>query len=96
MNYGMGYNTAYVNDTMVVGGGRPYYNQPMIVQPSPQVVIVEDPVCCWSDGGRRIGLSRLLLPVAALLLSALICINLYSRQSLLDHKSIFLHRLRQI
>jgi len=39
MNYG--YNTAYVNDTMV-GGGQPYYNQPMIVQPSPQVVVVDN------------------------------------------------------
>ena len=43
MNYGMGYNTAYVDQTVVMGGGmRPYYNQPMIMQPSPQVVIVED------------------------------------------------------
>jgi hypothetical protein len=42
MNYGMGYNTAYVNDTMMVGGARPYYNQGMIIQPQPQVVIVED------------------------------------------------------
>ena len=40
MNYG--YNTAYVNDTMVVNTGQPYYNQPMVVQPQPQVVVVEN------------------------------------------------------
>lgn len=51
MNYGMGYNNAYVNETMVVGGGRPYYNQPMIVQPSPQVVIVEDPYMAGQMAG---------------------------------------------
>ena len=38
----MGYNTAYVNDTMVVNTGQPYYNQPMVVQPQPNVVVVEN------------------------------------------------------
>ena len=38
----MGYNNAYVNDTMVVGPGQPYYAQPMMVQPQPEVVVVEN------------------------------------------------------
>ena len=41
MNYGYG-GGAYVNETVAVGGVRPYYNQPMIVQPSPQVVVVDN------------------------------------------------------
>jgi len=41
MNYGM-YNTPYVNNTMVMRGNMPYYQQPLIMQPSPQVIIVED------------------------------------------------------
>ncbi len=43
MNYGAGYNQPYVQEVVTVQGyGRPqpYYNQPMIVQPQPQVVIV--------------------------------------------------------
>lgn len=39
MNYGV-YNTPYVNSTIVMGNNVPYYRQPMIVQPSPQVVVV--------------------------------------------------------
>lgn len=38
----MGYNNAYVNDTMVVGPGQPYYAQPMMVQPQPEVIVVEN------------------------------------------------------
>ena len=44
-----GYNQPYVQDTYVQEtvnvenyGGNPYYQQPMIVQPQPQVVVVED------------------------------------------------------
>lgn len=42
MNYGAGYNQPYVTEVVTVGGARPYYNQPMMVQPQPQVIIVED------------------------------------------------------
>ena len=40
---GMGYNQPYVQETVVVNtyGGQPYYAQPMMVQQSPQVIIVE-------------------------------------------------------
>jgi hypothetical protein len=41
MNYEM-MNTPYVTNTVVVRGNRPYYQQPLIVQPSPQVVIMQD------------------------------------------------------
>lgn len=44
-NYGVGYNQPYVQQEVITVntyGGRPYYQQPMIVQPQPQVVIVED------------------------------------------------------
>lgn len=43
-NYTTGYNQPYVQETVVVNsyGGRPYYNQPNMYQPSPQVVIVEE------------------------------------------------------
>lgn len=43
MNYGAGYNQPYVQTEIVTMGGRPYYNQPMLVQPQPQVVVVQDP-----------------------------------------------------
>lgn len=44
MNYGAGYNQPYVYEQEVatVGSPRPYYNQPLMVQPQPQVIIVED------------------------------------------------------
>jgi hypothetical protein len=44
-NYGGGYNQPYVQEVVTVetyGTPRAYYNQPLIVQPQPQVVIVED------------------------------------------------------
>lgn len=44
-NYGVGYNQPYVQQEVVTVntyGARPYYQQPMIVQPQPQVIIVED------------------------------------------------------
>jgi hypothetical protein len=44
-NYGNGYNQPYVQQEVVTVntyGARPYYQQPMIVQPQPQVIIVED------------------------------------------------------
>ena len=49
-----GYNQPYVNETVVqenvyvdnygygANGANPYYQNPMIVQPQPQVVVVED------------------------------------------------------
>ena len=54
MNYGMGYGGAYVNEPVMVGPARPYYAQPVIVEPSPQVVVVDngynsaanDAACC--------------------------------------------------
>ena len=44
MNYGAGYNQPYVyeQEVVTVGSARPYYNQPLMVQPQPQVIIVED------------------------------------------------------
>lgn len=50
MNYGNGYNQPYVQPAGVNYGRpqgyynqpQPYYNQPMIVQPQPQVIIVEE------------------------------------------------------
>ena len=43
-NYNMGYNQPYVQETVTVEtySGRPYYNQPVIVAPQPNVVVVED------------------------------------------------------
>lgn len=41
MNYGYGYNQEIIT-VNTYQSGRPYYQQPMIVQPQPQVVIVED------------------------------------------------------
>jgi hypothetical protein len=48
MNYQMqmGYQQPYVEEVVIVENSRgmgPYYNQPLIVQPQPQVVIVQDP-----------------------------------------------------
>lgn len=43
--YNNPYNQPYVQETVTVntyGRPQPYYNQPMIVQPRPNVVIVED------------------------------------------------------
>lgn len=41
---GYGYNQGYVQEIVTVETTpRAYYNQPMIVQPQPQVIIVEDP-----------------------------------------------------
>jgi len=47
MNYGQGYNQPYVQGQALVtvdtyGRPQPYYNQPMIMQQQPQVIIVED------------------------------------------------------
>jgi hypothetical protein len=47
MNYGYGgYNQPYMEQEVITVNtyqtGRPYYQQPMIVQPQPQVIIVED------------------------------------------------------
>jgi hypothetical protein len=44
MNYGAGYNQPYVyeQEVVTVGSPRPYYNQPLMVQPQPQVIVVQD------------------------------------------------------
>lgn len=44
-NYGGGYNQPYVQEVVTVNTyntPRGYYQQPMMVQPQPQVIIVED------------------------------------------------------
>jgi len=45
-NYGGGYNQPYMQQEIVTvetyQNPRPYYNQPMIVQPSPQVIVVDN------------------------------------------------------
>lgn len=45
MNYQMqmGYQQPYAQEVIIETSPRPYYNQPMIVQPQPQIIIVEDP-----------------------------------------------------
>ena len=43
MNYNNNpYNQPYVQTITTYGRPQPYYNQPMIVQPQPRVVVVQD------------------------------------------------------